>query len=72
MHIFYCLWEDHGTEHDLHPADLTLRNRLEPVLSGRRNLGQRSLEIAIWGINDAKEAEEEFVRELKELIKVKK
>jgi len=72
MHVFYCLWEDRGAEQDLRPTDLTLRNRLEPVLSGRRNLGQRSLEIAIWGTNDAKEAEESLVQELKELIKVEK
>ena len=72
MHVFYCLWEDRGTEQDLGPTDLTLRNRLEPVLSGRRNLGQRSLEIAIWGTNDANEAEESLVQDLRELIKVEK
>ena len=65
MHIFYCLWEDRGTEQDLRPTDLTLRNRLEPVLAGRRNRGQRSLEVALWGIDDDQEAEAALAQELK-------
>jgi hypothetical protein len=47
-------------------------NRLAPVLAGRRNSGQRSLEVAIWGIADQNEADAALARELEKLIKVEK
>jgi hypothetical protein len=51
---------------------MTYANRLAPVLAGRRNSGQRSLEVAIWGIADQQEAEAALTRELENLIKVGK
>jgi exosortase len=72
LHIFYCLSEDRGTEQELRPPDLTLWNRLGPVLYRRRNLGQRSLEVAIWGVGDEREAEDSLISELKKLIKMEK
>jgi hypothetical protein len=47
-------------------------NRLAPVLAGRRNSGQRSLEVAIWGIDDHQEAEAALARELGKLIQIEK
>jgi hypothetical protein len=51
---------------------MTYGNRLAPVLAGRRNSGQRSLEVAIWGIADEGEAEAALGRELDKLIKLEK
>ena len=45
------------------------KNRFEPVLAGRRHLGQRSLELAIWGIPDDETAQAAFQRQLEELIR---
>ncbi len=70
LHIFYCLWEDRAPHPDVRGAGLSLRNRLEPVLAGRRNLGQRSLEVAVWGIQDGKEAEAALVNQIKVLVSV--
>jgi hypothetical protein len=42
------------------------------VLSGRRNQGQRSIELAVWGINDPVEAETAVRAQLEKLIRVEK
>jgi exosortase len=72
IHVFYCLWEDRADEQGFGTTSLTYANRLKPVLAGRRNSGQRSLEIALWGMADAAEAETALARELAKLIHVAK
>ena len=49
---------------------LNYRHRLEPVLAGRRNAGQRSLEIAVRGIANASAAETALRGELEKLIAI--
>jgi exosortase/archaeosortase family protein len=70
LHVFYCLWEDRADAQSFRTTTMTYANRLAPVLAGRRNSGQRSLEVAIWGIADQQEAEAALARELDKLIKV--
>jgi hypothetical protein len=70
VHVFYCLWEDRAYAQAFRTTMMTYRNRLAPVLAGRRNSGQRSLEVAIWGIADQKEAETALASELQKLVKV--
>ena len=70
IHVFYCLWEDRANGQFFNTTSLSLGNRLGPVMAGRRNSGQRSLEIAIWGANDSTEAERVLARELEKLIQV--
>ena len=72
LHVFYCLWEDRADAQSFRTTTMTYANRLAPVLAGRRNSGQRSLEVAIWGIADQQEAEAALTRELENLIKVGK
>jgi hypothetical protein len=72
LHVFYCLWEDRADAQSFRTTTMTYANRLAPVLAGRRNSGQRSLEVAIWGIADHQEAEAALARELQTLIKVEK
>ena len=69
-YVFYCLWEDRAAQQGFAATSLTYRNRLEPVLAGRRNLGQRSLEVAVWGFEDAPLAEAALVRQLEKVIRV--
>ena len=69
MHVFYCLWEDRSPIQAFDTMALSYKNRLEPVLAGRRNSGQRSLELALWGCEDSQQAETEFRRQLTSLIR---
>jgi len=48
-HVFYCLWEDHHPGQAFDSGALNFRSRLAAVATGRRNLGQRSLELIVWG-----------------------
>jgi exosortase/archaeosortase family protein len=69
MYVFYCLWPDRADRREFDTTMLTYANRLAPVVAGIRNSGQRSLEVAVWGIPDRGEAEQAFHRELGKLIK---
>jgi exosortase len=70
MHVYYCLWEDRASDEAFSPAELTYENRLRPVLEGRRNSGQRSLEVAISGNLDSQEAEAELQRQLENIVRL--
>ena len=72
LHVFYCLWEDRANAQSFAATEMNYASRLAPVLVGRRNSGQRSLEVAIWGIADEGEAEAALGRELDKLIKLEK
>jgi exosortase len=72
LRVFYCLWEGRANEQSFRTTKMNYANRLAPVLAGRRNSGQRSLEVAIWGIADQNEADAALARELEKLIKVEK
>jgi exosortase/archaeosortase family protein len=72
LHVFYCLWEDRASAQSFRTTRMSYANRLAPVLAGRRNSGQRSLEVAIWGIADQNEADAALARELEKLIHVEK
>ena len=49
---------------------LAFGNRLAPVLAGLRYAGQRSLELAISGVNNAGEAESAVRAELEKILVV--
>jgi hypothetical protein len=72
LHVYYCLWEDRASAQSFRTTTMSYANRLAPVLAGRRNSGERSLEVAIWGIADRQEAEAAFTRELGKLISLEK
>jgi len=69
LHVFYCLWDDRAMDRSFQTTAATYANRLAPVLAGRRNSGQRSLELAFWGFDDDHQAEAEFQRQLERLVK---
>ncbi|HTL54116.1 MAG TPA: exosortase/archaeosortase family protein [Candidatus Limnocylindrales bacterium] len=70
VHILFCLQEERGAgEFDLKPSSLW-EERLAPVLAGRRNSGLRSLELAVWGIQDDEEAKKALLAETRNIIRV--
>ncbi len=66
--MFYCLWDDRASAQGFETMSLTYGNRLAPVLAGLRNPGQRSLEIAVSGPDNAAEAGAALRAELEKLI----
>ncbi len=72
VHVFYCLWEDRAEGQSFKTERLTYGNRLAPVRAGRRNLGQRSLEVAVRGYEDARNAEAAVVRQLERLVRAER
>lgn len=55
LHVYHCLWQDRA---EGRPVDGdSMADRIAAAWAGRRNTGQRSLEIAIWGSASAMEAE---------------
>ncbi len=70
FYIFYCLWNDRLNAPGSGATYLSLcGNRLAPVLAGLRNPGQRSLEVAVSGPDNATAAEFVLQAELNKLIK---
>jgi len=73
LHVLYCLWQDHAETQVFSQQELrSLRSRLQGIWTGRRNLGQRSIELALWGVDDAVEAEAAMRAQLDKLITIEK
>ncbi len=71
FYIYYCLWNDRFNTSGSGDAYLSLcGNRLAPVLAGLRYAGQRSLELAVGGVNNAGEAETAVRAELEKILVV--
>jgi hypothetical protein len=70
VHVFYCLWEDRASARSPETTRLSYGNRLASVLEGRRNLGQRSLEVVVWGLRDTEQARAALQRQLEKLLAV--
>ncbi len=67
--VFYCLWDDRSSAQGFETAFLTYGSRLAPVLAGLRNPGQRSIEIAVGGVDDFDAAETAVRDELGKILK---
>jgi len=69
VYVFHCLWEDSAPgAYSTAATEGMLRLRLEAVLQGRRNLGQRSLELAITGVPDFATARNAVQQRLQKFI----
>ena len=67
--IFYCLWNDRLSAMGSRSTSLWLSgNRFASALTGMRNTGQRSLELAVSGVNSAGEAESAVRAELEKIL----
>lgn len=70
VYVFRCLWEDYpvagvGRNRNF---DMSIIGRLKSAWYGRRNLGQRLLQIAVTGVQSERDAREQMQRRLSELI----
>jgi exosortase len=68
LYVFFCQWED-GAEKQAGMRSSNQADRLQSVLTGRRLVGQQTLEIIITGSPSLAEAEALVRRRLPELIR---
>ena len=69
LHVFYCLWDDRALNRSFAASNFSYANRLAPVLAGSRNNGQRTLELAVWGMPDEAGAAGELERVVREVVR---
>jgi hypothetical protein len=72
LHVFYCLWSERISPHEDAAKmvdDGSQAGRLRAVLAGKRNLGQRVLEIVIHGPDSDDDAVKLLQSELTRLVK---
>jgi exosortase len=72
LRAYYCLWADRAAAQESSSVSLTYARRWQAVREGRRNLGQRSLEVAFWTHGDAAETDTMMAALLAELVRVEK
>jgi exosortase len=68
LYVFFCLWED-GAEKQSGFGRSKYSDRLRSVLTGRRGLGQQTMEVAISGCATKDDAERVFQQRLPELVR---
>jgi exosortase len=68
--VYRCLWEEQSGSGRTHERrfDMSIHGRLMSSWHGRRNLGQKLLQVAISGAGTESEAREDFKRRMPELI----
>lgn len=73
IHVFHCLWEEHAPGRYFSPVDARsqVQLNLRAALAGRRNLGQRSVEIVVIGLDDPVAAQTAVLAQLEQIICVK-
>ncbi len=69
LHVLYILSDDRMDGEGVRTQSLTWEARLRPVLEGRRNTGQRSLQIAVVNVADPAEAEKLVLAKLPGLVR---
>ena len=68
LYVFFSLWQDGDEQSGMRRLDRG--DRIRWVLTGRRNLGQQTLEIICTGYPDMQTAEKAVRKRLPELIKL--
>ncbi|MGH8093480.1 MAG: exosortase/archaeosortase family protein [Chthoniobacterales bacterium] len=70
LHIAYCYWDGRSAyESDAAAAeDWTVRGRLRAAWEGKREIGARMLELAVWGFEDDAKARRALERELEKIV----
>ena len=72
LHIFYCYWDGRSSYIDDAAAaseDWTARGRLRAAWQGKRELGARMLELAVWGHENDADAQAALERELAKIVR---
>ena len=72
LHVVYCYW-DGRSSYDSNSAaaeeDWTMRGRLRSAREGKREVGARMLELAIWGEASDVEAQAALTHELEQIVR---
>jgi len=69
VYVYRCLWEDRASGGIVgNGLDMSISGRLKAVWHGRRNLGQRLLQVCIAGAADEEDAERQLQQRLPNLI----
>ncbi len=70
IHVFYCLWSDRILPQEGTPGEASpYASRLFAVMAGKRNLGQKVLEIVVQGPDSSEEAVTTLKQELPSLVR---
>lgn len=71
LFVFVCIQEDKRVAtSSTDPEEWNLRGRLRAAFQGKRNLGQRLLEIAVSGLDDFAQAADAVSKTVGEIVKV--
>ena len=70
IHVFYCLWSDRISSHGEPLVENgSYASRLQAVMAGKRNLGQKVLEIVVQGPDSSGDAVAVLKQQLPKLIR---
>jgi exosortase/archaeosortase family protein len=70
LRAYYCLWADRATQTESSSVSMTYGARWRAVREGLRNLGQRSIEIAVWTREPGADMDARMAARLPELIQM--
>lgn len=68
LFVFVCIQEDKFAASATQSQEWNMRGRLLAAIHGKRNLGQRLLEIAVTGLNDFAQAKEAVAKTVDEIV----
>jgi exosortase len=72
LHVAYCYWDgrsDYDNDQRAGEEDWSIRGRLRAAREGKREIGARMLELAVWGIEDDAEGRRALIAELNKIVK---
>ncbi|HXA09069.1 MAG TPA: exosortase/archaeosortase family protein [Chthoniobacterales bacterium] len=72
LHIFYCYWNGRSSyvsDASATTEDWTARGRLHAAWQGKRELGARMFELAVWGHENDAQATAALQRELEKIVR---
>jgi len=72
LHIAYCYWDgrsDYDNDQQAGEEDWSIRGRLRAARDGKREIGARMLELAVWGFEDDAEAHRTLIAALNKIVR---
>ena len=72
LFVFVCIQEDKRVSGPADTGEWNLGGRLRAAFDGKRNLGQRLLEVAVLGLEDFAQASEALSKTAEEILRPEK
>lgn len=72
LHVAYCYWDgrsDYDNDRQAGEEDWSIRGRLRAAREGKREIGARMLELAVWGFEDDAEGRRALISELNKIVR---